>query len=68
MSKQIVEQLVDSILQNREGFMDEFKAAIAAKVSDALEIRKVELASTLITPQEEQPTEVSQEVATVEAE
>jgi hypothetical protein len=68
MSKQIVEQLVDSILQNKEGFMDEFKAAIAAKVSDALEIRKVELASTLITPQEEQPTEVSQEVATVEAE
>lgn len=68
MSKQIVEQIVDSILQNKEGFMDEFKAAMAAKVSDALEIRKVELASTLITPQEEQPTEVSQEVATVEAE
>ena len=66
MSKQIVEQLVESILQNREGFMDEFKAAIAAKVSDALEVRKVEIASTLIAPQQEPAEYVAEEVELVE--
>lgn len=64
MSKQLSEQIVDSILNSdKESFMQQFQAAIAAKVSDALEARKVEVASTLIAPQQEEPTEVVQEEA-----
>lgn len=54
MSKQITEQLIDSILNNdQESFVQHFEAALASKVSDALEAKKVEVASTLITPTEQ---------------
>ena len=51
MSNNMTESLVNSILQDKEVFMDELKAAMASKVQDAFEIRKVELASTLISPE-----------------
>lgn len=43
--------------QDKEAFAAAFQAAIANKVTDALEVKKVELASTLITPEVE-PNEV----------
>jgi hypothetical protein len=51
MSKLISEEIVEAItLGDKEGFMSAFYSALAAKVSDALEIKKVEIASTLIAP------------------
>ena len=51
MSKLIAEEIVEAItLGDKEGFMSAFHSALAAKVSDALEIKKVEIASTLIAP------------------
>jgi hypothetical protein len=61
MEKLISEQIVDSILsQDKEAFVDAFNAAIAAKVSDALEVKKVEIASSLITPEMAVEEEVEQ--------
>lgn len=61
MEKLISEQIVDSILsQDKEAFADAFNAAIAAKVSDALEVKKVEIASSLITPEMAVEEEVEQ--------
>jgi hypothetical protein len=61
MEKLISEQIVDSILsQDNEAFTDAFNAAIAAKVSDALEVKKVEIASSLITPEMAVEEEVEQ--------
>ena len=46
-------QIVDAVLAgDKESFMNAFNAAIANKVSDALEVKKVEIASTLITTPE----------------
>ena len=51
MSKLIAEEIVEAItLGDKKGFMSAFHSALAAKVSDALEIKKVEIASTLIAP------------------
>lgn len=51
MSKLISEEIVEAVtLGDKEGFMSAFHSALAAKVSDALEIKKVEIASTLIAP------------------
>lgn len=64
MSNQISEELVDSILNgDKESFMQQFNAALAAKVSDALDVRKVELASTLIAPAAEIAEEPADEVS-----
>lgn len=38
---------------DKEAFQAAFNATIADKVSDALEVKKVEVASSLITPQED---------------
>lgn len=35
---------------DKESFMAAFNAALANKVSDALEVKKVEMASTLLSP------------------
>lgn len=49
--------IVDAALaQDKEAFMQAFNAAITNKVSDALELKKVEIASTLITTPEEVAT------------
>jgi len=45
--------IVDAVLAgDKETFMQAFNAALSNKITDALEVKKVELASTLITPQE----------------
>jgi hypothetical protein len=45
--------IVDAaVAGDQEAFMNAFNAAIAPKVSDALEIKKVEIASNLLTPEE----------------
>lgn len=38
---------------DKEAFQAAFNATLADKVTDALEVKKVEVASSLITPQEE---------------
>lgn len=49
--------MVSSILANdKESFMQAFNAAIANKVTDVLELKKVELASTLMGDQSAQET------------
>jgi len=49
MDRQITEQIVDNALLNdKEGFMSAFQAAMATKVADALEIKKVEVASNML--------------------
>lgn len=56
--------LVNAALnQDKEAFMTAFQSAIANKVTDALEVKKVELASTLITPEVE-----TNEIETTEVE
>lgn len=51
--KTLSENIVDNILMNdKESFMQAFNAAISAKVSDALELKKVEIASSLVVPDE----------------
>lgn len=54
--------IVDAVLAgDKETFMQAFNAALADKVTDALEVKKVELASTLLMPQEfsQETTEVA---------
>jgi hypothetical protein len=51
MSKLLSEEIVEAVtLGDKEGFMSAFHSALAAKVSDALELKKVEIASTLVAP------------------
>ena len=46
--------IVDAaIAHDKDSFMQAFNAAIANKVGDALEIKKVEVASNLLNPQPE---------------
>lgn len=55
--------IVDAALAgDKEAFMAAFNAAISTKVSDALEVKKVEIASNLIT------TEEPNEIQTISAE
>ena len=45
--------IVDAaIAQDTDAFMNAFNAAIMPKVSTALEVKKVEVASSLLTPEE----------------
>jgi hypothetical protein len=39
--------------QNAAGFRDAIDAALASKIQDALELKKVEIASNMFNPQEE---------------
>lgn len=58
-------KIVDAVVANdKEAFMSAFTAAISDKVTDALELKKVELATTmLVSPEElETTTEISNEV------
>jgi hypothetical protein len=51
--------MVNAVLGNdQESFMAAFNAALATKVSDAIEIKKVEVASNLLTPETEETNEV----------
>jgi hypothetical protein len=56
--------LINAVMnQDKEAFATSFQSAIANKVTDALEVKKVELASTLITPEVE-----TNEIETTEVE
>jgi hypothetical protein len=47
-----------AIAGDKEGFLNAFNGAIASKVTDALEVKKVEIASNLLGVQDEvQPSE-----------
>ena len=53
MTIEVSRQLVDAILQkDQEQFNAAFENAIATKVSDALEIKKIEIASNFLNTQE----------------
>jgi hypothetical protein len=57
--------LIDAALANdKEAFMQAFNFAISNKVSDALEIKKVEIASNILT----QPEDNTNEINTIETE
>lgn len=46
--------IVNAIMQgDQEQFQSAFNAVMAAKVSDALDVKKVEVASNLVTPEED---------------
>ena len=51
--------------QDGNAFRDAIGAALAAKIEDALEIKKIEIASTMFNPQEEELS-VEQEIETDE--
>jgi hypothetical protein len=52
-------QIVDAILQgDQEQFNSAFENAIATKISDALEVKKIEIASNLLDTSEEPAVEV----------
>lgn len=45
--------IVDAIMQgDQQQFQSAFNAVMAAKISDALDVKKVEIASNLVTPEE----------------
>jgi hypothetical protein len=57
--------LVTAVISgDKDGASAAFNAMIAGKVSDALELKKVELATTLLSPEEavDEPTESETEV------
>jgi hypothetical protein len=54
-----------AIVDDKEAFQAAFNNTIASKVSDALDLKKVEIASQLLTPE---TSEESNELETVEAE
>lgn len=61
-------KIVDAaVAGDKEAFMAAFNSAIADKVTDALELKKVEMASTLVTP-ETTETEVADETNGIETE
>jgi hypothetical protein len=43
--------------QNASGFRDAIDAALAAKIQDALELKRVEIASTMFNAQSDEPEE-----------
>ena len=56
--------IVDAaIASDKDSFMAAFNAAIMPRVGDALEVKKIEIASTLLTPEE-----TNDEVSEFEAE
>ena len=46
-----VDAVTAAIAGDKEAFMNAFNNAIANKVGDALEVKKVEIASSLLTPE-----------------
>lgn len=63
MPSSVIDAVNAAIMGDREGFMQGFQSAIADKVGDALEIKKVEVASSLLSP-----VEVTNEIENIETE
>jgi hypothetical protein len=62
-------EIVNSVVAgDKETFMSAFNSAIADKVTDALELKKVEIASNLITPEQTTEVEVADETNGIETE
>ena len=62
MSNDLVRNLVDNLLANREAdAMQDFNAAMAAKLTDAFDTRRQEIASTLGQSTEEEEISVEEE-------
>lgn len=59
-----IELVNAAIAGDRDAVMAAFDTTMAQKVTDALEIKKVEIASNLLTPQEEVTSDESTETAT----
>lgn len=59
-----IELVNAAIAGDRDAAMAVFDATMAQKVSDALELKKVEIASNLLIPQEEVPSDESTEAET----
>lgn len=58
-----IDMVTAALSGDKEGFKSAFDAAIGQKVTDALEVKKVEIASSLITPEVE-----TNEIESVETE
>lgn len=59
--------IVDAaIAQDKEAFMAAFNAAIMPKIGDAIEVKKVEIASSLLTPEEATNNEIPEFEAEVD--
>jgi len=52
--------------QDAAGFRDAISSALAAKIEDALELKKVEIASNMFNPQQEEELSAEQEIETDE--
>jgi hypothetical protein len=65
MMEQIYTAIQAAADQDANGFRDAISSALAAKIEDALELKKVEIASNMFNPQEEELS-AEQEIATDE--
>lgn len=63
MPSSVLDTVNAAIMGDREGFAKGFESLIATKVGDALEIKKVEVASSLLSP-----VEVTNEIENTETE
>lgn len=63
-----IDAVTAAISGDKEAFVNAFNTAIASKVSDALEIKKVEIASNLLDVSSESPEEVANETEGSETE
>jgi hypothetical protein len=52
--------------QDANSFRDAIGAALAAKIEDALELKKVEIASNMFNPQQDEELAAEQEIETDE--
>ncbi|NBR25428.1 MAG: hypothetical protein EBU08_16965 [Micrococcales bacterium] len=55
-----------AVAGDKNSFMAAFNAALSNKVSDALDVKKVEIASNLLGTQEEVPNEVQTDTVEVD--
>jgi hypothetical protein len=58
MPTSVLDAVNAAIMGDRDGFAQGFQSAIAGKVSDALEIKKIEVASMLLSPTEVETNEL----------
>jgi len=60
--EQIFTALQAAAQQDANGFRDAIHDALAAKIEDALELKKVEIASTMFSTNQEEELAVDQEI------
>jgi hypothetical protein len=62
--EQIFTAIQSAAEQDANGFRSSIEAALAAKIEDALELKKIEIAASMLAPQEEHSAD--QEIGTDE--